>query len=61
GQLYGHVAEELAPPSSAIHDIYRKVTALPRSGELQVDNFGVPLAVRQIHRIDKQLANSQSR
>ncbi len=44
GQLYGHVADELATPSSAILDIERKVTALTRSGELPVDNFGVPLA-----------------
>ncbi len=29
----------------AILDIERKVTTLTRSGELPVDNFGVPLAV----------------
>ena len=44
GHLYGHVADELATPSSAILDIERKVTTLTRSGELPVDNFGVPLA-----------------
>ena len=44
GHLYGHVADELANPSSAILDIERKVTTLTRSGELPVDNFGVPLA-----------------
>ncbi len=44
GHLYGHVADELATPSSAILDIERKVTTLTRNGELPVDNFGVPLA-----------------
>ncbi|VDZ76217.1 Aspartate-semialdehyde dehydrogenase [Salmonella bongori] len=61
GQLYGHVADELATPSSAILDIERKVTALTRSGELPVDNFGVPLAGSLIPWIDKQLDNGQSR
>lgn len=44
GQLHNHVAAELADPASAILDIERKVTSLTRSGELPVDNFGVPLA-----------------
>ena len=61
GHLYGHVADELAPPSSAILDIERKVTTLTRSGELPVDNFGVPLAGSLIPWIDKQLDNGQSR
>lgn len=61
GQLYGHVADELATPSSAILDIERKVTTLTRSGELSVDNFGVPLAGSLIPWIDKQLDNGQSR
>ena len=61
GHLYGHVAEELATPSSAILDIERKVTTLSRSGELPVDNFGVPLAGSLIPWIDKQLDNGQSR
>ena len=54
GHLYGHVADELATPSSAILDIERKVTTLTRSGELPVDNFGVPLAGSLIPWIDKQ-------
>ena len=61
GHLYGHVADELATPSSAILDIERKVTTLTRSGELPVDNFGVPLAGSLIPWIDKQLDNGQSR
>lgn len=61
GMLHNHVAKELADPASAILDIERKVTALTRSGELPVDNFGVPLAGSLIPWIDKQLDNGQSR
>ncbi|WP_437889437.1 aspartate-semialdehyde dehydrogenase [Phytobacter sp. V91] len=61
GQLYNHVADELADPASAILDIERKVTQLARNGELPVDNFGVPLAGSLIPWIDKQLDNGQSR
>ncbi|VCZ76337.1 Aspartate-semialdehyde dehydrogenase [Klebsiella pneumoniae] len=61
GQLHNHVAAELADPASAILDIERKVTSLTRSGELPVDNFGVPLAGSLIPWIDKQLDNGQSR
>ncbi len=61
GHLYGHVAEELATPSSAILDIERKVTTLSRSGELPVDNFGVPLAGSLSPWIDTQLDNGQRR
>ncbi|MBJ9599252.1 aspartate-semialdehyde dehydrogenase [Citrobacter werkmanii] len=61
GHLYSHVADELATPSSAILDIERKVTTLSRSGDLPVDNFGVPLAGSLIPWIDKQLDNGQSR
>ncbi len=61
GLLQQHVAAELADPASAILDIERKVTQLTRSGELPVDNFGVPLAGGLIPWIDKQLDNGQSR
>lgn len=61
GQLYGEVATELADPASAILSIERKVTDLGRSGNLPVDNFGVPLAGSLIPWIDKQLDNGQSR
>ncbi len=37
------------------------MTSLTRSGELPVDNFGVPLAGSLIPWIDKQLDNGQSR
>ena len=61
GALHHYVADELANPASAILDIERKVTALSRSGDLPVDNFGVPLAGSLIPWIDKQLDNGQSR
>ncbi|MEW5561758.1 aspartate-semialdehyde dehydrogenase [Enterobacter asburiae] len=61
GGLYNYVADELANPASAILDIERKVTQLTRSGDLPVDNFGVPLAGSLIPWIDKQLDNGQSR
>ncbi|EOV8960911.1 aspartate-semialdehyde dehydrogenase [Cronobacter turicensis] len=61
GLLQQHVAADLADPASAILDIERKVTALTRSGDLPVDNFGVPLAGGLIPWIDKQLDNGQSR
>ncbi|ELY3836477.1 aspartate-semialdehyde dehydrogenase [Cronobacter turicensis] len=61
GLLQQHVVAELADPASAILDIERKVTALTRSGDLPVDNFGVPLAGGLIPWIDKQLDNGQSR
>ncbi|HAZ54421.1 MAG TPA: aspartate-semialdehyde dehydrogenase [Franconibacter helveticus] len=61
GLLHNYVAEELANPASAILDIERKVTQLTRSGDLPVDNFGVPLAGGLIPWIDKQLDNGQSR
>ena len=61
GQLHQSVATELANPASAILDIERKVTQLTRSGELPVDNFGVPLAGGLIPWIDKQLDNGQTR
>ncbi|MBX4298538.1 hypothetical protein K4H04_22540, partial [Mycobacterium tuberculosis] len=59
--LHNHVAAELADPASAILDVERKVTSLSRSGELPVDNFGVPLAGSLIPWIDKQLDNGQSK
>ncbi|AFJ45337.1 aspartate-semialdehyde dehydrogenase [Shimwellia blattae] len=61
GMLHNLVAAELADPASAILDIERKVTRLGRSGDLPVDNFGVPLAGSLIPWIDKQLPNGQSR
>ncbi|WP_439214154.1 aspartate-semialdehyde dehydrogenase [Duffyella gerundensis] len=61
GQLHGHVGDLLQNPASAILDIERKVTELSRSGDLPVDNFGVPLAGSLIPWIDKQLDNGQSR
>ncbi|WP_116474044.1 aspartate-semialdehyde dehydrogenase [Zobellella maritima] len=61
GMLRDEVASELADPSSAILELERKVTEKTRSGELPVDNFGVPLAGSLIPWIDSQLENGQSR
>jgi aspartate-semialdehyde dehydrogenase len=61
GALHNYVADELANPASAILDIESKVTGLARSGDLPVDNFGVPLAGSLIPWIDKQLDNGQTR
>ncbi|GAA3538702.1 aspartate-semialdehyde dehydrogenase [Zobellella aerophila] len=61
GMLRDEVAAELADPSSAILELERKVTEKTRSGELPVDNFGVPLAGSLIPWIDSQLENGQSR
>ncbi|MCS3454074.1 aspartate-semialdehyde dehydrogenase [Aeromonas sp. BIGb0405] len=61
GMLRDEVAVELADPASAILDIERKVTEKTRSGDLPVDNFGVPLAGSLIPWIDTRLDNGQSR
>ncbi|ART81020.1 aspartate-semialdehyde dehydrogenase [Oceanisphaera avium] len=61
GILRDEVAEELADPASAILELERKVTEKTRSGDLPVDNFGVPLAGSLIPWIDTQLENGQSR
>ncbi|PSJ46778.1 aspartate-semialdehyde dehydrogenase [Zobellella endophytica] len=61
GMLRDEVAAELADPGSAILELERKVTEKTRSGDLPVDNFGVPLAGSLIPWIDVQLENGQSR
>lgn len=61
GLLNGAVAQKLADPSSAILEIDKAVLDLQRSGELPVDNFGVPLAGNLIPWIDKDLGNGVSR
>lgn len=61
GMLRDEVATELADPASAILELERKVTEKTRSGDLPVDNFGVPLAGSLIPWIDSQLENGQSR
>lgn len=61
GILRDEVADELADPASAILELERKVTEKTRSGDLPVDNFGVPLAGSLIPWIDTQLDNGQSR
>ncbi|WP_319782214.1 aspartate-semialdehyde dehydrogenase [Oceanisphaera sp. IT1-181] len=61
GMLRDEVADELADPASAILELERKVTDKTRSGDLPVDNFGVPLAGSLIPWIDTQLDNGQSR
>ncbi|WMC12416.1 aspartate-semialdehyde dehydrogenase [Oceanimonas pelagia] len=61
GMLRDEVAEELADSGSAILELERKITEKTRSGDLPVDNFGVPLAGSLIPWIDTQLDNGQSR
>lgn len=61
GLLHDEVSAELADPASAILELERKVTEKTRSGDLPVDNFGVPLAGSLIPWIDTQLENGQSR
>jgi aspartate-semialdehyde dehydrogenase len=61
GLLNANVAQNLADPASAILEIDRSVLQLQRSGDLPVDNFGVPLAGNLIPWIDKDLGNGVSR
>ncbi|MEX3610341.1 aspartate-semialdehyde dehydrogenase [Rothia sp. LK2588] len=61
GDINGSVAQELADPASAILEIDRKVLAKQRSGELNTDQFGVPLSGSLIPWIDTDLGNGQSR
>ncbi|MBL1377532.1 aspartate-semialdehyde dehydrogenase [Zobellella iuensis] len=61
GLLRDEVADELADAGSAILELERKITEKTRSGDLPVDNFGVPLAGSLIPWIDVQLENGQSR
>lgn len=61
GLINRAVAAELDDPASAILDIDKGVLALQRSGDLPVDNFGVPLAGNLIPWIDKDLGNGVSR
>ncbi|MDP2559904.1 aspartate-semialdehyde dehydrogenase [Psychrobium sp. 1_MG-2023] len=61
GAIRDEVSEELDSPSSAILDIDAKVSAFIRSGELNTDQFGVPLAGSLIPWIDTQLPSGQSR
>jgi len=61
GAIRDEVATELDSPSSAILDIDAKVSEFIRSGKLEADQFGVPLAGSLIPWIDTQLPSGQSR
>ena len=61
GEIRDVVSDELASPSSAILDIDRKVSEFMRSGEVSVDQFGVPLAGSLIPWIDSPLPSGQTR
>jgi len=61
GAIRDEVADELDSPSSAILDIDAKVSEFIRSGKLDTDQFGVPLAGSLIPWIDTQLPSGQSR
>lgn len=60
GALHGGSAEELADPASAILEIDRNVLAAQR-GDLDVSQFGVPLAGSLIPWIDDDLGNGMSK
>ena len=55
------VAAELDDPASAILDIDRKALDIQRSGGMDTEQFGVPLAGSLIPWIDADLGNGQSR
>jgi aspartate-semialdehyde dehydrogenase len=59
--LAGGVAAELEDPASAILEVDRKVLEKQRSGELDTEQFEVPLAGSLIPWIDSDLGNGQSR
>lgn len=61
GLINQAVSAELDDPASAILAIDKGVLELQRSGNLPVDNFGVPLAGNLIPWIDKDLGNGVSR
>lgn len=59
--ISGAVADELRDPASAILEIDRKTLETQRSGGLDTEQFGVPLAGSLIPWIDSDLGNGQSR
>ncbi|WP_129657529.1 aspartate-semialdehyde dehydrogenase [Rothia uropygialis] len=59
--IAGSVSAELDDPASAILDIDRKALDKQRSGDLDTQQFGVPLAGSLIPWIDADLGNGQSR
>ena len=61
GELEKDVSDLLADPRSAILDIDSKVTAKMNSGELTMENWGVPLAGSLIPWIDKAVENGQTK
>ena len=61
GDLHHCVSSQLANPAAAILDIDREVTSRLRSRDLDVSQFGVPLAGSLIPWIDSELDNGQSR
>ncbi|MDD2558074.1 MAG: aspartate-semialdehyde dehydrogenase [Desulfuromonadaceae bacterium] len=61
GVLHDSVADLLQDPGSAILDIDRKVTAMLRSAQLPVAEFGSPLAGSVLPWIDREVEDGQSR
>ncbi|WP_129359225.1 MULTISPECIES: aspartate-semialdehyde dehydrogenase [Micrococcaceae] len=59
--IAGAVSAELDDPASAILDIDRTALDMQRSGDLDTQQFGVPLAGSLIPWIDADLGNGQSR
>ncbi|WRH25638.1 aspartate-semialdehyde dehydrogenase [Arthrobacter sp. JZ12] len=61
GSIHSIIAENLADPASAILDIDRAVLAQQKNPEMDVSQFGVPLAGSVIPWIDADLGNGQSK
>ncbi|WGO83570.1 aspartate-semialdehyde dehydrogenase [Arsenophonus apicola] len=61
GELHSQVADELQNPAAAILSVEKKVTDFTRSGKMNTEAIGAPLAGSLIPWIDKQLPNGQSR
>ncbi len=61
GDLGDAVSAELSDPASAILEIDRKVLEAQRSGDLDAEQFGVPLAGSLIPWIDADMGDGRSR
>lgn len=61
GAIHAAVEGDLIDPGVAILDIDRKVSAILRSKDFPVDEFGFPLAGNLLPWIDEEVDNGQSR
>ena len=61
GSLHSKVEDQLQDPGSAILDIDRKVADTLRNSDMQVNQFGFPLAGSLLPWIDREVEDGQSR